>query len=127
MPSSISHPASSDSGRTLALLWAGLAAGPLAWAAQLEVNYVLSYVACETRTTWMLHVSTAVALVVVGLGAAASRRALRASSTVTPAPDDAAMGRTRTMAIGGLVLCAWFALVILATDVPALMLRPCTP
>jgi hypothetical protein len=108
-------------------LWAGLAAGPLAWAAQLEVNYVLSYVACETRTTWMLHVSTAVALVVVGLGAAASRRALRASSTFTPAPDDAAMGRTRTMAIGGLVLCAWFALVILATDVPALMLRPCTP
>jgi hypothetical protein len=109
------------------LLWAGLAAGPLAWAAQLEVNYILSYVACETRTTWMLHLSTAVALVVVGLGAMAARRVLTAARAETGAPGEKALTRTRAMALSGVVLCAWFALVILATDVPALMLRPCTP
>jgi len=127
MPSSISRPASSDSGSTLALLWAGLAAGPLAWAAQLEVNYVLSYVACETRTTWMLHVSTAMALMVVGLGAAAARRAWTAATADARPPGDVAVTRTRAMAVSGFALCAWFALVILATDVPALVLRPCTP
>jgi hypothetical protein len=109
------------------LLWAGLAAGPLAWAAQLEVNYILSYVACETRTTWMLHLSTAIALVVVGFGAAAARRAWTTVNAEALPPEDPRAGRTRTMALGGLVLCAWFALVILATDVPALVLRPCTP
>ena len=31
------------------------------------------------------------------------------------------------MAIGGLALCAWFALVILATEIPVLVLKPCTP
>ena len=34
----------------LACLWAGLMAGPFAWAALLEVNYVLSYVSCEQRS-----------------------------------------------------------------------------
>jgi hypothetical protein len=126
MRSSISHHASSESGWTLALLWAGLTAGPLAWAAQLEVNYILSYVACETRTTWMLHLSTAIALVVVGFGALAARRAWPAASADTQAAGDTALTRTRAMALSGLVLCAWFALVILATDVPALVLRPCT-
>ena len=35
--------------------------------------------------------------------------------------------RARFMAIGGLALCAWFALVILATEIPVLVLKPCTP
>jgi hypothetical protein len=30
------------------------------------------------------------------------------------------------MALGGLALCAWFALVILATAIPVLFLHPCT-
>jgi len=31
------------------------------------------------------------------------------------------------MVIGGLALCLWFTLVILATEIPVLVLHPCTP
>jgi hypothetical protein len=29
------------------------------------------------------------------------------------------------MALAGLAFCAWFAIVILATEIPALVLHPC--
>jgi hypothetical protein len=111
-------------------LWFGIVAGPLAWAALLQTNYVLSYVACEQRHTWMLHLSAAVALLIVAAGAFATWKA-----APPPGPDDmpsadpadAAIVRARFMATGGLMLCAWFALVIIATEIPPLVLQPCTP
>jgi len=54
-----------DWGWRLAALWTGLLAGPVVWAALLETNYALSYVACEQRRTWMLHLSTAVAILLI--------------------------------------------------------------
>jgi hypothetical protein len=117
-------------GTRLAALWFGLLAGPLAWAALLQTNYVLSYVACEQRHTWMLHLSAAVALALTAAGALSSWRAAPAKAAEdSPSrdPADAAVLRARFMATAGLVLCAWFALVILATEIPALLLHPCTP
>lgn len=105
-------------------LWAGLAAGPLAWATLLESNYVLSYVACEQRHTWMLHLSTAVALAIVGAGAWGAWAGAPPWGGSTSAAGE---GRARFMAISGLVLCAWFALVIVATEIPVLVLPPCIP
>ena len=104
--------------------WSGLAAGPLAWAALLEVNYVLSYVACERRETWMLHLAAAMAMTIVGGGAWA---AWSAAPPLRGATSAAGEGRVRFMAIGGLALCAWFAVVIIATEIPVLVLHPCTP
>jgi hypothetical protein len=114
----------------LAALWFGLFAGPLAWAALLETNYVLSYVACEQRQTWMLHLSAGVTLALVAAGALSSWRAApppRPDDTTSLRSVDTAEVRARFMATGGLVLSAWFALVILATEIPALVLHPCTP
>ena len=105
-------------------LWFGLGAGPLAWAGLLEINYVLSYVACEQRQTWMLHLTTVAALLTVGAGALAAWSAAPPLRVPTPSTTEA---RARFMALGGLALCAWFALVILATAIPALFLHPCTP
>jgi hypothetical protein len=125
MPSSTLRHESFSWGPRLAALWVGLAAGPLAWAALLETNYVLSYVACEQRRTWMLHLATVVALMLVGVGALTAwwaRPRLNGG-----AASSTAEARTRFMAVGGLVLCAAFALVILATEVPVLVLHPCTP
>ena len=124
MPSSTSPHGSFSWGPRLAALWAGLAAGPLAWAALLQTNYVLSYVACEQRHTWILHLATAVALALVALGALAAWRARPADDEIESSTTEA---RARFMATGGLALCAGFALVILATEVPVLILRPCTP
>ena len=108
-------------------------AGPLAWSALLETNYILSYVACEQRQTWMLHLAASVALSLVAGAAALTWRAAplglsyereREASTD---PVDTAIIRARFMAIGGLALCAWFALVIIAMEIPVLVLDPCTP
>jgi hypothetical protein len=129
MESSTSSHASFDRGRRVAALWAGLLAGPLVWAAQLQTNYVLSYVACEQRHTWMLHLSTALALLLIATAAFLAWRAApplgqdehRASDV-----DRAAVLRARFMALGGLALCAWFALVVVATEIPALVLHPCS-
>jgi hypothetical protein len=105
-------------------LWFGLGAGPVAWAALLEINYVLSYVACEQRQSWMLHLGTAGALVITAAGALA---AWFAAPALHGPPGSTAEARARFMAVGGLALCAWFALVILATAIPVLFLDPCTP
>jgi hypothetical protein len=133
MPSSTLRRGSFDSGVRLAALWAGMLAGPVAWAALLETNYVLSYVACEQRHTWMLHLATAVALALIAGAALAAWRAappLRDDpKTERPSTEPAETGliRARFMAIGGLTLCAWFAIVILATEIPTLVIKPCTP
>jgi hypothetical protein len=112
----------------LAALWAGLVAGPLAWAALLEVNYVLSYVSCEHHRTWMLHAATVAALLLTaGAALAASRTwrdTLRRSGAETGANGN---GRAWSMAVGGIAMCLWFVLVIVATEIPVLVLRPCTP
>jgi hypothetical protein len=105
-------------------LWTGLAAGPLAWAALLQVNYALSYVACERRQIWMLHVATAAALVLVGAGAFTVWLAAPPLIGVTSGTGE---GRARFMALAGLALCAGFAVVIVATEIPVLVLHPCTP
>src|SRR3954465_7001476 len=80
MPSSTLRRASSESASRTAALWAGVLAGPLVWAALLETNYVLSYVACEQRHTWMLHLATLVAVVLVCGAAYGAWRVMPASN-----------------------------------------------
>ena len=121
-----------DRGWRLLALWAGLLTGPLAWSALLEVNYALSYVACEQRRVWMLHLATGVALALIAAAAWVAWRAAPAGPFADDAHETrdaaaASVQRARFMAAGGLALCAWFALVILATEIPALLLHPCTP
>jgi hypothetical protein len=104
-------------------------AGPLAWAALLEVNYTMSYVACEQRQSWMLHLASLVALALIAAAAwAAWRAAPGFGSHEEPSVDPAetAVLRARFMAIGGLALCGFFALAVLATEIPALVLPPCS-
>jgi hypothetical protein len=125
MPSSTLRHGSFDWGWRLAALWGGVAAGPLAWAIQLEANYALSYVACEQRHTWMLHLVTIAALLIVAAGAFAAWSA-RPPLTVA-GPSSAGEDRSRFMAVGGLAMCAWFTLVILATEIPAVVVHPCIP
>lgn len=130
MPSSTLRRGSFDWGRRLAALWAGLLAGPVVWATLLETNYVLSYVACEQRQSWMLHLAAAVSLVLIGAAALMLWRAappMGDEGEPSIDPRETAVVRARFMVIGGLALSAWFALVILATEIPVLLLHPCTP
>jgi hypothetical protein len=128
MPSSTSHRAWPDH---LPALWFGVLAGPVAWAALLQTNYVLSYVACEQRQTWMLHLATALAIVVIAMGGLMAWRAMPRSGIhdgdLAETAETTAVKRAHFMAVGGLILCAWFALVVFATFIPVLVLHPCTP
>jgi hypothetical protein len=132
MPSSTLPHESLDAGPRITTLWIGMLAGPVVWAALLETNYVLSYVACEQRHSWMLHLAAAVALALVGVAALLTWRAAPALSREredAPSTDPAHTAVTRAwfMAMGGLALCAWFAVVIMAMEIPVLVLKPCTP
>lgn len=129
MPSSTLHRGSFDWGPRLGALWAGVLTGPVVWAALLETNYVLSYVACEQRHTWMLYGATIVALALIALAARAAWRAAPPSGRLTqPSQEPERTGdvRARFMATGGLALCAFFALVIIVTTIPAVVLQPCS-
>jgi hypothetical protein len=129
MPSSTSRPVSHERWR-LAAVWAGLLAGPLAWLVLLEVNYLFAYVACEAQRTWFMHVAVAVALVVVALAGAAAWSAshgdMMAPETEThPLSDETRLQRSRWMSLAGVASSIWFIVVILAMEVPILVLKEC--
>jgi hypothetical protein len=127
MPSSTSHHAWHDPGRTARLL-IGILTGPLAWAAVLQANYVLSYVACEQRSTWFLHAIAIAASALVGIAGWLAWRAGPPASggngqpPVTPQTSES---RARWMSLSGVVMSAWFIAVILAMEIPVLVLRTC--
>jgi hypothetical protein len=129
MDSSTSHPVWHERWR-LAGLWAGVLTGPIVWLTLLETQYVLSYVACETRATWFLHAATAVALVLVGGAGWAAWSASNGSpyddaAQEPPVGEHTRRQRSRWMSLAGIALSAWFALVILALEVPILVLGVC--
>jgi hypothetical protein len=129
MPSSTSRPVSHERWR-LAALWAGLLTGPIVWLALLEVNYVLAYVACETRSTWFMHLAVGVALLLVAAAgydawSASFGRLLAVETRTPPLSDDTRLQRSRWMSLAGVAFSLWFLLVILAMEVPLLVLREC--
>ena len=89
-----------------------------------------SPVACETRHTWFMHLATGIAVVLV---AAAGFGAWRASdgSMMTeeeqsaPLSDETHRQRARWMAFGAVVFSGWFILVILAMEIPIIVLQEC--
>jgi hypothetical protein len=129
MGSSTSRPAWHERWR-LASLWAGLLTGPIVWLSLLEANYVLAYVACETRATWFMHIAVLVALVLVaGAGYGAWRASggdlASAGTQAAPLSDETRLQRSRWMSRAGVAFSAWFILVILAMEVPLVVLREC--
>ena len=131
MPSSTLHRDSSEWSHAgkLTPLWIGVLAGPLMWAVLLETNYALSYVACEQRHKWMLHLATGLAALIVAIaGYFAWRAAPQFGSIEEPTADRdrTRLLRARFMAISALVLSAWFILVILSTEVVISILEVCS-
>ena len=132
MRSSISSLASRDDHDRLRVfaLWTGVLAGPIVMLVLLEVNYVMSYVACETKQTWFLHLATAIAMVLVAAAGAWAWQAGRgpmeiADSMTAPMSPQTCQGRSRWMAYVAAASSVWFILVILAMSVPVVVLETC--
>lgn len=130
MRSSTLDPASHERAR-LAALWTGMLAGPVVWLVLLEVNYVLSYVSCETRQTWFLHLATLVAILLVGgaglwgWSASLGDPMQEEPETTPPLSGKTSRQRVRWMAAASAGMSIFFIIVILATEVPILVLKTC--
>jgi hypothetical protein len=103
----------------LALLYVGLLVGPVSWLLSLELGYALSYKACGARAAAWLQAAALSPMVLIGIVAWAIWRLAEVA-----APDFDRRWPV-WMARAGLILCAFFALVILANDVPIVVLQPC--
>src|SRR4051812_27025591 len=102
--------------RVLAALWAGVLAGPIAWLVALEAGYASSYLICAGWSRSVVHAATLVPIVLIAAAAFALAHVhKRQPHTGWPA----------WMAAAGVMLCSWFTLVILATDVPVMILQAC--
>jgi len=110
-------------------LWITVLAGPAAWGAHLLAAYFLTETACVDHRQWLLHLVSLALLPIPlagGVGAARLWRRLPAGSThSTGHGEDDLPSRSRFMALGGMVMSAFFALAILAQWIPAWLLGAC--
>ena len=105
--------------------WAGVLAGPIALAADQLSSYALVKWTCGHQHPIVLHLISLGALVAIAAGAFAAWRGL------AEAPPDATFeggrpfDRGRFMALLGLSSSALFALTIVGSTVPRVMLDAC--
>lgn len=107
------------------LLWLAFLAGPTAWALQLLTNYSLTATACALGGKTFLHLVSLVTFLVAVAGAFLAWVWWRKLPEGSTEFGDAEQSRARFMALAGVAICAFFALVIVAAEVPNWALRVC--
>jgi hypothetical protein len=105
-----------DAVKAQAPLWIGLLTGPLVWFFHMEANFALVEWACPNHD-WILHVVSAVSLLLVAIAGLIAGREWREPPGVPRSGQ--------YMAVLGMVLSAGFFLVILAQEIPTWVLTPC--
>lgn len=103
-------------------LLAAFLAGPLAVLSNVTVSYILSIESCTRGSKLMLHLSSA-AFLLVALAAALIARRTGNRITAIELPD--MRERIRWLANAAIVLALASAVVIVATEIPNLILRSC--
>jgi hypothetical protein len=106
-------------------LWAGILAGPLAWAVDLMASYAMVKPVCQAGRDTPLHAITIGCLAVVLGGAALSWLAWQRTRADVPGDGGRPRNRVRFMAVLGLASCALFALQIVAAAIPGLVIDAC--
>ena len=107
------------------LLWLAVLAGPLAWAAQLQINYALAPTACALGGKTFLHLVSLGMFLVAAAGAFLAWLWWKKLPEGSTEMGDAEGSRARFMALSGMVLGVFFALVIVAAEIPNWTLRVC--
>lgn len=107
------------------VLWSGWVIGPGAWSLHLMGSYLLVARACAADAMWMLHATTLATLLLSLAGIAVAWRQWGRVGRRWPGSGDGEAGRTRFMAVMGLLICALSALLIVAEGVPNFFLSPC--
>jgi hypothetical protein len=103
--------------------WAGLLAGPLAWAASTQLNYALVEWQCQHKIH-VIPVAALVLAILALLGGALSWRAWqRGGASFKPERE---AETERFVAILGILTAALFALIIFMQGTASLILDECT-
>ena len=124
-PSLDKHPREPEIHRWDVLLWLPVLAGPLAWYLHEQASYMLSPSACDAGSHLMLHLVTLGTLLIALAGGALAWSRWKASPEGSTEKGDPEESSLRFMALAGVGLCVTFALIILAAEIPNLVLRVC--
>ena len=106
-------------------LWAGILAGPSAFALNLTVTFALVHWTCATDRQSLLHVISLFAFILVLAGSWLSWVALRHAPSTLETEGGTPQARARFMALLGLASSALFALAIIANAYPQWVLNAC--
>jgi hypothetical protein len=108
-------PRGSEAGRSLKAAWLGAALCPLGWIADLLVRYGVMRYASTHGVRWPLILSSTGGVAMIAAGAGLCLATLRRAA---PRPD------VDTIARWGLLLAAFFFLLVMAEAYPVLVLGP---
>jgi hypothetical protein len=114
-----------DTPRATAALWTGVLAGPAAWALDLGLSYAIVQWTCGGGPGIVLRLISVAALVIIAGGAFAAWSALQLAPGSEREDGNLPDERGRFMAVLGLSMCAFFAVVVLAAAVPRWVLDAC--
>lgn len=115
----------SDFDRTDRLLAAAMLAPPLIWFAHLNVSYAWVPSACASGDWLKLHLFTIAGILITVVAGWGSWRFLQRFGRGTTDEGDARATRRRFMAVSGTAFAVVFILLILANEVPVIVLRRC--
>lgn len=109
-------------GREEFALWRSLLGAPVLWLVQFQTNYTLVPWTCKHGKFFLIHIVSAVFLVMaIFLGASAFRK--MKSQQIASSGEMDAVGDF--MLLLGVLLSALFSLLIVAQAIPTFVLSPC--
>lgn len=107
-------------------LWTAVLGAPVLWLCHLQLSYMLVPWCCSSGKRWVLHVVSAVLLALTLGGGGLAWREYRQVGTEGPAgTTDPLLGRSRLLALVGILSSGLFALAIVAQAIPSFILDPC--
>jgi hypothetical protein len=114
-------------------LWAGVLTGPMVWAADLVIAYAMVPWTCGHHRAAPLHLLSLAALLAIGAAAWTSLRALTltgegevvAGGRGHVAREARVVERAQFMARLGLASSGFFAIVVVATEIPRWVFDAC--
>jgi hypothetical protein len=107
------------------LVWWTMFAGPVAWAFDLGVSYVLAQHTCSTGHHYVLHAITVVCAMIALSGFAAGWAAYNALPEEAREEGARPVDRAHFQVLFGIVFSLGFTVVIVAQGVPRWILNPC--
>jgi hypothetical protein len=105
--------------------WVGLFLAPAAFAAHLQINYVLVRWACLRNADVWVHVVDVLAIALAALGTVVAWRAWARAGRDHPGEEGGALPRTRLLGVLGVGFSAMMTLVLIGQWVAAFFISTC--